>query len=54
MSENDAGSDGAKYLFRMLASNAVLLKLHAEANDFNENDANYVYDALLVRCDPCL
>ena len=49
VSENNAGSDGAKYLFRVLASNPVLLQLHAEANNFNENDANYVYDALLVR-----
>ena len=48
VSENLLGSSGAKYLFQILAKNKVLVSLQAQGNDFNENDAKYVYAALKV------
>ena len=48
VSENLIGSTGAKYLFQILAKNKALVSLHAQGNDFNENDTKYVHAALKV------
>ena len=48
VSENLIGSSGAKYLFQILAKNKALVSLHAQGNDFNENDTKYVHAALKV------